>query len=282
MIKIIVLILSFGLSTLTTLLLNLDAWYKNLIGIVGFGVAYVIAFIALFFIILTFVTIKYKRDIIAEKYDPKARKLANFYFKLAMSLFGIKIKSSGLEKIPNDTNFVLVQNHKSNLDPIITDVVLAKYPLIFAAKASLFHIPWFGKVLSKIGYVKLRRSACVEDVHELNRAVTFVTENQCSFGIYPEGTRNKTYPWPELLEFKEATFAVLKKCNKPIVVSVLHGSQLVNEMLLLKIHKVKLDILDVIYPEEYNNMSLDELSKKVRSIMLDGINKHHEAIEKRK
>lgn len=271
MIKIALLLISFGLSTLTTLLMKLDATWKVVLGIIGFGVVYVIAIIAIFFIVATFMTMNLKRDAIAECYGKKERKQLNNYLHVAMSLFGIKICINGLNKIPQDTNFVLVQNHRSSLDPMITDVALKKYELIFAAKASLFHIPWFGKYLSKIGYVKLRRTACTEDLQELNRAVKFVTEDQCSFGIYPEGTRNRNYPYPPLLDLKEGTFDVIKRCNRPIVVTVIHGTEKVNHLLLLKSHKVQIDVLTVITPEEYKDLSLKELTRKVRNMMLDAI-----------
>lgn len=282
MIKIALLIIAFGLSTLTTLLINFsDAW-KIAVGIVGFGIAYVLLGIILFFVVATFMTMGLKRDAIATKYGAKERKLYNNFLHVAMSLFGIKIVTNGMSKVPQDTNFILVQNHRSNLDPMITDVAFKKYPMIFASKASLFHIPWFGKYLSKIGYVKLRRVPCIEDMQELSRAATFITENQCSMGIYPEGTRNKYYPYPPILEFKEGTFSLIKKCERPIVVTVIHGSQLVNDKLLLKSHRVQIDVITVIRPEEYKDLSLEELSDKVRNIMIENINNPYKTEETKK
>lgn len=271
MVKILILLLSFGLSTLTTLLLNFAEPWKIAVGIIGYGLAFILAFVIIFFLVIACFSIKIRKNEIPSKYSKVYRKTYNVYQLIMLSLFGIKLTVNGMDKVPSDSNFILVQNHVSNVDPIISDYVFKKYPLIFVSKESLFSIPFFGKVIRHIGYVKLTRKEGPEDALEIIRGMRWVRSEECSLCVYPEGTRNKTYPEPLLLNFKEGSLAIAKKCNKPIIISTIHGSDKINDKLLFKVHKIQIDIVDVINPADYENLSAEELSDKVRSIMLDSI-----------
>lgn len=272
MVKIILLLLSFGLSTLLTLLLNFGEPWKIAVGIIGFGFAFLLVFAVLFFLIVEIFAIRVKKNETPVKYSGVYRKFYNAYQPFLLSLFNVKLIVNGMNKVPKDSNFVLVQNHCSNVDPIFTDFVFRKYPLIYVAKESLFKIPFFGKIIRHIGYIKLTRKTGVDDAQELVRCLRWLKSEECSICIYPEGTRNKKYPNPLLLDFKEGSLALAKKANKPIVVSVIHGSSNINDKLLFKIHKIQIDVLEVITPSDYENLSLEELTAKVRKSMLDGIN----------
>ena len=271
MVKIVLLLLSFGLSTMTTLLLQFDEAWKIAVGIVGFGLAFMVAIIFLYFMFAVIATITVSRKKAPVKYGPGYRKLFNLDSLILLSLFGVKLTVNGLDKIPTDDNFILFQNHLSNVDPIYTNYVLRKFPLIFVSKASLFKIPFFGKTIQGIGYIKLLRDSSMNDASELIRSVRWVRAGECSLAVYPEGTRNKNYPNPVLLDFKEPILGIAKKAEKPIVVSAIHGTDKINHKLLFKVHKIQIDFLAVIKPEEYKDLTQEELSEKVRKIMLDGV-----------
>lgn len=280
MVKFIILILSFGLSTLLTLLLSFNEAWKIAVGIIGFGIVFVIGFAALFFGILTLIGLKVRKNETAIKYSNAYRKIYNACQPLLLSLFSVKLTVNGMNKVPNDTNFILFQNHLSNVDPIFTDYVFRKYPMIFVSKESLFKIPWFGKIIRHIGYVRLSRKTGADDTQELNRALRWVRSEECSLAVYPEGTRNKTYPNPLLLDLREGTHTFVMKTGRPIVITAIHGTDKINDKLLLKIHKVQIDVLEVIKPEDCAGLTPEELSNKVRKIMLDGINNPSSSKEK--
>lgn len=271
MVKILILLVAFGLSTMTTLLMNVDVPWKIAAGIIGFGLAYILALSILFFFIVWLLGLGINKNEVPEKFSSKYRKIYNVYQPFLMSLFGVKLTVNGLDKIPQDTNFILFQNHLSNMDPIITDYVLRKYPMIFMSKASLFSIPFFGKFIRKIGYVKLTRKLGLDDTNEIVRGLRWVQDGHTSMCVYPEAKRNMTYPYPELLDLKEGTISMAMKSERPIVVSVIHQTQTINDGLLVKMHKIQLDFIDVIQPEEYKNMSVEEVTKKVHKMMLDEV-----------
>ncbi|MBQ0008677.1 MAG: 1-acyl-sn-glycerol-3-phosphate acyltransferase [Firmicutes bacterium] len=280
MIKLFVLIGSFGLSTLITLLLNFNEAWMIAVGIIGIGLAFVLLFgIMLFFIAWLFI-LRLEKNETPEKYSKVYRKVYNRYQLFLLSLFGVKLTVNGLYKVPKKTNFILFQNHLSNVDPIFTDYVLRKFPMIFVAKESLFKIPFFGRIIRHIGYVKVIRKSGLDDTQEMARGLKWIQANECSLCVYPEGTRNKTFPNPIILDLKEGTMSFAKKSGRPIVISAIHGTEKINDKLLLKVHKIQIDILEVIPPEEYEKMSPQELADLVRKILIDGINNPSKEKEK--
>ena len=280
MIKLFVIILSFGLSTLLTLMLNFDEAWKTGVGIVGFGLGFILLFVLIFFFVISLYSMRIKKNEIPAKYSSSYRKIYNLYQRFLLSLFSVKLIVNGMDKVPNDTNFILLQNHCSNVDPIFTDFVFRKYPLIFVSKESLFKIPFFGKVIRHIGYVKLTRKSGMDDANEIIRGLRWVRAGECSLCVYPEGTRNKTYPDPILLDLKEESLAIAKKSGKPIVITVIHGSDKINNKLLLKIHKIQIDVLTVINPIDYENLTPGEIASNVKKLMLEEIQNPSKAKEK--
>lgn len=267
MVKILIILFSFGLSTLTTLLMHLSEGWQIAVGIIGFGLAYIVGFALIFFLILIILGLKVRKGEIATKYSSFYRRVFSMYQVFGLSFFGIRLTTNGLNKIPKNTNFILVQNHRSNLDPMFTDAILRKYPLIFVGKESLFHLPFFGKIISHIGYIKLTRNNSMKDAIEIARGLSWVSSGTVSLGLYPEGTRNRTYPNPVLLDFKDEAFAIIKKSNKPIVITVFNGTEKVNHHLLTKIHDVQFDVVKVINPDEYEGLEPNQISKMVYEIM---------------
>ena len=271
MIKIFLIIINLGLGALTSIFSFSYAWYFHVLISLGFAIGYLLIEIIIFFISAYLIGLPIKKDEIATKYSPKYRKIYDFYVSLALSLFGVYVVVNGLDKLPRDTNFVIVQNHLSNIDPMLSSVVFKNYPLIFISKESLFHIPFFGKYISRIGYIKLKRKACKEDVSEMKRAHEWIQNNECSIALYPEGQRNKNYPNPKLLDFKDGGVGLAKSSHKPLVISTIQGTEKINDKLLLKIHKIQIDILDVISEDEIECLPAKEINDRIINTMLSSI-----------
>ena len=145
-----------------------------------------------------------------------------------MSLFGVKMKVTGLDKVPNDTTFVVVHNHLSNMDPIILNTVLKKYDLTFMAKKSLSKIPFFGKIVRKVGFLFLDRDNPTRDAFQIARGIKYLKSNTCSVAVAPEGTRNFTNE--VLLPFKDGSFIMATKAQKPVVVCVFKGTEKIKKI----------------------------------------------------
>lgn len=266
MIKIIVLIISLALGILTSLSFSFASPFIYVLVALAFFIAYIIACFTIFFVSAVIIDIPINTKVKPTEYNGTYQKIFAVYVWFALSLFGVKIKGKGIEKVPTDSNFIIVGNHVSNIDPLVTNRYFRKYPFIFASKESLFKVPFFGKMIHKIGYLKLHRDDIRKDMKELERGYKWLKEGYCSLAIYPEGTRNKSND-ALMLPFKDTCFKYAIKLQKPVVVSVINGTKEVNHHLLTKRHIVNYEIIETLYYDDYKDMTSQELSDYVYKMM---------------
>ena len=88
-------------------------------------------------------------------------KYYRFLFNLStfftIKIMRIRLHVSGLEKVPKDGRFVLVGNHVSNYDPILTEYVLKDRQLAFISKEANMHIPAFGRIIRRMCFLSIDR-----------------------------------------------------------------------------------------------------------------------------
>lgn len=265
MIKLIVLLISLISSLITTYFIKPVNSLYFILFVFLFLIGYILVQVILFFLSLTLICLFTKKEKTVKHYNKTYRKIFVLYTRMLLSLFGIKLHVTGFEKIPTDTTFVLTHNHLSNLDPIILNVYLRKFPLTFMAKKSISKVPWFGLIVKKIGFLFLERDGSSKDAYVLARGIKMLRNDECSIGISPEGTRNFTDE--VLLPFKEGSFLLAMKAKKPIVISVITKVEEVKHNLLFKKHDVDLDFVEILEYEDFKDLSSEELSKKVYDIM---------------
>ncbi|MCR5422385.1 MAG: 1-acyl-sn-glycerol-3-phosphate acyltransferase, partial [Bacilli bacterium] len=214
------------------------------------------------------------------KYHKGYRKIYNLYIRFLNSLFNVKMKKIGFDKIPKGP-VIFIANHRSNMDPIIMEQVLSKWDLIFVGKKSLFSIPFFGKIINHIGYQRINSNFLIEkdpkevfqdkkhDLQTIKNCIDIINDQHISVAIYPEAMRN--FQDKVLLEFKHGVFHIARRTGVPIVVMTLKGTEDFKSKLLFKRHPVEVKVLDVIESSEYLPLSNDELSKKLYDMMYDDI-----------
>ncbi len=272
MVKIIVLLIAIVASIFECWAISLDSVFLNILVGLLLVIGNIIVQIALFFLVMLLIGLPINTKKENTHYSSFYRKVLTFAIRICLSLFGVKIKSEGLDKIPQNTNFVIVFNHLSNLDTLVMDVCLTEYPLVFVAKKSLFKIPFFGKMLHAIGYIKMDRGNIRQELKAIYKGIDFLNKNECSVGVAPEGTRNFTEE--TLLPFKVGCLHLATETKKPIVISVVKGTNLVKKNLLFARHKVYFKILDVLDYEEYQNMTRQEIASFIRNKMLEELESH--------
>ncbi|MDY3762400.1 MAG: lysophospholipid acyltransferase family protein [Candidatus Onthovivens sp.] len=240
---------------------TLEVYYQILISI-GFSIASLLALIILFFIILFFLTIWEPLKKERTKQSKYYRKVLLFYNYFLFDLFNMKIEYSGLEKLKRDEKYMVISNHRSNLDSLLIDTYLKEFGLVFVAKKSLFKIPFVRRIIHGCNYIYLDRGDIKQECRAIKKGINILNDSNdpCSVGVFPEGTRtiNKDYT---LGEFKPGCFNLAKKTKCKIVLSCTRYTDLVNKGLLFKRHKVFYDIIGIIDYEEYKDMNTIELSK---------------------
>ena len=240
---------------------TLEVYYQILISI-GFSIAFLIDLIILFFIVLFFLTIWEPLKKERTKQSKYYRKVLLFYNYFLFDLFNMKIEYSGLEKLKRGEKYMVISNHRSNLDSLLIDTYLKEFGLVFVAKKSLFKIPFVRRIIHGCNYIYLDRGDIKQECRAIKKGINILNDSNdpCSVGVFPEGTRtiNKDYT---LGEFKPGCFNLAKKTKCKIVLSCTRYTDLVNKGLLFKRHKVFYDIIGIIDYEEYKDMNTIELSK---------------------
>ena len=179
-----------------------------------------------------------------------------------------RVKRVNLEKIPNEP-FLLVSNHKSNFDPMITSSVLHKKHIAFITKRSNMKIPLGGHLMWRNCYMPVDREDKLQSLEQFKRASELISSGVSSVGIYPEGTRQK--PDITLGEFHNGAFNIAIRTGCPIVVTTITGTYNIHKNFPFKSTKIVLKCVQVLYQEDYQSMNATELSNYVHDIMLNDL-----------
>ena len=219
---------------------------------------YVFLFLMIPFLIISTLFINTKKEY--NKNSKFYRWLLDNYTWFAYITLNVKIHVKGMEKVPENTRFLLVQNHLSNHDPITTWLVFKKYCLSFVSKPENFNVPFFGRMIRKCCFIPIDRENPRNAVKAVERAANLIKEDESSVGIYPEGTRNKSYVG--LLPFHNSVFKIAHKANNaPIVIVGVVGTEKIHKNTPWKRTHVYMEVLDVLSTEQVASMRTNEIGK---------------------
>lgn len=272
MIKIIVLVLSTLLASISCYFIPATSIFISVMIWLGLFIAAILIQVGLFFLVAFIVGIPIQRKKETLHYNKFYRFVMYSYTRCCLSLFNVKIVAEGLEKLPKNETFVIVSNHLSNVDSMIMDVLLRDFPLVFVTKDSLFRIPFFGKIIHGIGYLKLERGNIRKEVTTIQKGISFLKNEECSVGVYPEGTRNFTSEL--LLPFKPGCFHLATKTKKPIVVCVTMGTEQIKYHPIVKRHIVTFKVIDVIEASEYQGLTTRQMGEKISQMMIEDLRQY--------
>ena len=183
-------------------------------------------------------------------------------------LSNTKVHVTGLDKIPNDKRVLFVSNHTSNFDQIVLLKVLKQKPIICITKPENEKIPIMGAFINKTGYNFNALSSIL-------KGVIYLKNDLADMYVAPEGTRSKS---GELLPFKAGAFKIATKAEAPIVVISLLNCNKIHKNFPFKRTHVYMDVINVIYSEEYETMNSVEISDFVRNEINTQLKKRKESI----
>lgn len=131
------------------------------------------------------------------------------YAETLLSRLNIIVEVEGVEKIDQGSQYLIVSNHKSIIDPLIVEVALKNKGInsLWVAKKELYNSFFFGLFTRNAGSVLLDRDA--SHMSSFFKDVKKNVANGYSISVFPEGTRNKTDA--PLAEFKEGSQVIAMK-----------------------------------------------------------------------
>lgn len=184
---------------------------------------------------------------------------------VALRLLRIRVHTGGLDRIPADALPLFVGNHRSNFDPIIEWQVLRVWRPAFLSKKENFRVPIFGRIIRKCCFMEIDRENPRRAMETINRAAMLLQQGEVSIGVYPEGTRSKS---GELLPFHNGVFKIAQKAGAPIVVVAIRGTERIHAQAVLHRSEVYVDVVDVIFPEQWKSARTSDIGARVRGALL--------------
>ena len=250
-------------AALTVFSLELSGFSLFLFGILFF-LLYFCAALLLHTLFLFALSLFVDKEKPIEKDSPLYRKMTAATIALGLRLLNVRVRVTGLEKIPKG-RFLLVQNHRSAFDPLISLCALDPLQLGFITKPENIAIPLVGKFAHKIGCLPIDRENPRSAMKTIHRAAEFLTGDICSIGLYPEGTRNKG---AGLLPFHNGSLKIAVKAGVPIVVTSIIGTDKVRKNAPFRRTDVRIHVCGVLSAEEVKGVSTAALGDTVRDMIL--------------
>ena len=192
-----------------------------MIGIVRFIHSVVFWFLVFFYSLIIHAAF-YVTALFIKGEDAKNRfyqKGARLWGSLIANASLIKIKVSGLENIPVDTNVIFTPNHQSYLDIF----VLLKYlpqPFRFIVMRDLFKVPVIGYYMTQAGFLSLDRNDRKKSIKTIHRIIDLLGKGE-SFVIFPEG---KLTVDGAIGEFGRGASIIIQRSRKPVVPILIDGT----------------------------------------------------------
>ena len=168
----------------------------------------------------------------------------------------------GRERIPRDVACVIVSNHQSFVDILVLFRLFTHFKWV--SKIENFRVPLIGWNMSLNRYIKLIRGKR-ESVLQMMRDCEATLAGGSSVMIFPEGTRSVD---GRLRDFKGGAFEIALRTRSPIVPIALDGTSRAlpkRGYLLQGKHPIHVRVLEPIPPASFANLSVEELTERVRA-----------------
>jgi 1-acyl-sn-glycerol-3-phosphate acyltransferase len=177
----------------------------------------------------------------------------------------IQLDIQGLEHVNATRPVIFCSNHPSAMD---IPILFASLPVQFrfAAKRSLFHLPFLGWHLRRSGHIPVDRGHPRKALKSLDQAAEKIRAGT-SVVLFPEGHRSRD---GSMGEFKAGSFYLAIQAGVPLIPITLNGSRAVlkPDTLHVKPGKVEVIIHPPIATAGLTLHEVEKLSNSVRQIIL--------------
>lgn len=209
-----------------------------------------------------------------KKKDMLSMALIRHAFKILLFLAGTKLTVIGEEKIPRDVPVLYVGNHRSYFDIVSTGSRVFR-PTGYIAKKELLKVPLLSWWMKNIRCEFLDRKDIRKSLETIMACIKKVKEEEVSYFIFPEGTRNDGEEGT-ILPFHEGSMKIAEKGGCPIVPVAISNTREILEahFPLIKAANVTIEYCDPIYPSELAKEERKALGHKVHDIIEEKLKGH--------
>ncbi len=182
-------------------------------------------------------------------------------------LTGVRVHTTGLDKLDPTRTYIFMSNHVSNIDPPITVPLIPRRTSVLVKK-ELFNVPVLGKAMRMGSLLPVDRGNREAGIQAVKAGTEVVREAGLNLTIYVEGKRSYD---GKLLEFKKGPFYLAMEAQVPVVPITIVGTHYVmpKKRFAIKPGKVEVIFHDPIEPKDFGNR--ERLMEKVRSVIDSGL-----------
>ncbi len=201
-----------------------------------------------------------RNELSRKEYNEIVHKIPKKFGRNFLKMCGCEVIVNGEEKLP-ETPYLIVGNHPSDID-IFVYLGYIKEPFGFVSKIEVKKIPIVRSWMKVMDCLFLDRDDRRQSVKTFRQGIQLLKEGH-PIAIYPEGTRSLGR---EMLPFKSGSFSLAKKANVPVIPVMVDGTYDTFEKnkFYIKPTTIYLTYCDPIYPDDYENMSLNDLATETQ------------------
>ena len=194
--------------------------------------------------------------------------LVRYVMGLLTTVGRVRVHLRGAETLPAG-RYLLVGNHRSAFDPIVTGWVLREQGLVFISKPENFRIPVVGRIIHKAWFLSIDRENDRAALRTILAAVQLLKQDVASVAIYPEGTRNRG---EGLLPLHNGAFKIAQKAGTPIAVVAVRGTERIARRAPWRTTDVYLDVCGVLDAETVHQSKTQEIGEVVKEWIINSAN----------
>lgn len=204
--------------------------------------------------------------------EDTVHRVARFWGNACLFISGVRIRISGLDRIPRGLPVIFMANHQGNYD-IFT--LLGKIPAQFRwiAKKEVFAIPLLGPAMKKAGYISIDRKNREKAIRSMDEAADKIRQGK-SVMTFPEGTRS---PDGSIGPFKKGSFYLAIQSGVPVIPVTILGSRNVMKKRKMNIRRGTITVIidKPIDVKEYTLDNREDLLERTRRVITENYRRHH-------
>lgn len=193
--------------------------------------------------------------------------LARWHMATLSRIVGVRITLEGRENLDRNKSYLIMANHNSSSDILVTSRILLTHFKFFAA-SFLFFIPFFGWCMSLAGYLPINRADRTQARASLKKGTLILRDGRASLLIFPEGTRGED---DEIQDFKLGFLRISTIAQQPILPVVIAGTGAIKSKYSFwyRPGRVRISILPEVPTKGLTEAAWDQTKAKFEKIFRD-------------
>lgn len=195
--------------------------------------------------------------------------IGKWALRLGQKILGIRLDTSGIERIDKKVSYVFMANHLSLIDGPLLFMLIPQFVRVILKKEA-FRIPVIGQAMRQVGFIPVDRKSLKGGKKSIDQASHMIKEKGFSFLIFPEGTRSRD---GKLQPFKRGGFFLAVSSQVAILPVSIKGSYelMPKGSFFAKKGKVRVAFHPPVSVQGLDRDSLPQLIGKVRSVIQSGL-----------